>query len=90
MSPERWQQIEEVFQNALDLSLFERESYVVAQRAGDAELQDEVNKLLIQFDEASGMSETPVCDNTQVGVFSSQNRRIVGKSQSRRRKSPGP
>jgi serine/threonine protein kinase len=46
MTPERWRQIEEVFQNAVDLPDAERFAYVEQACAGDAELRAEVVSLL--------------------------------------------
>jgi serine/threonine protein kinase/tetratricopeptide (TPR) repeat protein len=69
MSPERWQQIEEIFQIALDLSPREQREYVSSACAGDEELKDEVGKLLSQFEEASSFIEQPLYDQSQAGVL---------------------
>ena len=53
MTPERWKQVEDVFQTALDLAPDERERYVTQVCADDAELKSEVAALLTQY-EASG------------------------------------
>jgi serine/threonine protein kinase/TolB-like protein/Tfp pilus assembly protein PilF len=59
MSPERWKQIEEVFQAALDLPEGERTGYISATCAGDAELRAQVEALVAQHDEAGDFIETP-------------------------------
>jgi len=69
MSPERWQQIEEIFQIALDLSPRERREYVTSACTGDTGLRDEVGKLLAQFEEASSFIEQPLYDQSQAGVL---------------------
>ncbi len=46
MSPDRWQQIEFVFQSALDLAPDKRELYLKEHCRSDAELCAEVEKLL--------------------------------------------
>ncbi len=46
MSANRWQQIEEIFQSALDLAPAERLRFVAEHSAGDIELKQEVEKLL--------------------------------------------
>src|SRR5499427_9018870 len=46
MSPERWQQVEEIFQTALDLPERKRESYLSEACAGDDTLRDEVVNLI--------------------------------------------
>ena len=53
MTPERWKQVENVFQTALDLAPAERERYITQVCADDQELQGEVAALLTQY-EASG------------------------------------
>ena len=48
MNPERWSQIERVFQGALDQDDASREAYLLEQCKGDAELLQEVRVLLAQ------------------------------------------
>ncbi len=60
MSPERWQQIEAVFQSAVDLSPHERRAFVAAACRSDDDLKVEVNKLLSSFESASDFIEAPV------------------------------
>jgi TolB-like protein/Tol biopolymer transport system component/Tfp pilus assembly protein PilF len=66
MNPQRWQKIEEIFQSALDLAPAERERFVAEQCAGeDAELKDEVEKLLADYDSADSFIEAPVWTRNQ-------------------------
>ncbi|HMJ09189.1 MAG TPA: hypothetical protein VK468_09295, partial [Pyrinomonadaceae bacterium] len=60
MSPERWQQIEAVFQTAVDLDLVNRESYLADSCTHDPELRREVEKLLSSVDSAPDFIESPV------------------------------
>ncbi len=69
MSPERWQQIEEIFQIALDMSPRERREYVTSACTDDEELKDQVDRLLSQFEEASSFIEQPLYDQSQAGVL---------------------
>ena len=46
MTPERWQQVEEIFQAALDLAPAERERYVSQACAADSSLRRDVETLL--------------------------------------------
>lgn len=69
MSPERWQQIEEIFQVALDMTPREREQYILSASGHDLELKIEVSNLLSQFDEASSFIEQPLYDQSQAGVL---------------------
>ena len=47
MTPERWQQIRTIFDQAVALKGSERESFLAAQCAGDPELRHEVESLLV-------------------------------------------
>jgi serine/threonine protein kinase/tetratricopeptide (TPR) repeat protein len=62
MTPERWRQIEEVFQAALDLPEGERASYISAACAEDAELRRQVEALVAQHDESGDFIETPAVE----------------------------
>ncbi len=46
MDAKRWQQIEEIFQTAVDLPALERDNYLASACGSDTGLLDEVNKLL--------------------------------------------
>ncbi|HEX8921217.1 MAG TPA: serine/threonine-protein kinase [Pyrinomonadaceae bacterium] len=59
MTPERWQQVEDVLQAALDRPPQERAAYLDEVCAGDVELKDEANSLLIAHDEAGDFIEQP-------------------------------
>ncbi|HEX8474338.1 MAG TPA: tetratricopeptide repeat protein [Pyrinomonadaceae bacterium] len=59
MTPERWKQIEEVFQAALDLPEGERRSFIAKTCGGDDELCREVEVLISQYAEAGDFIETP-------------------------------
>ena len=59
MTPERWKQIEEVFQTALDLPAAERPEFVARSCAGDEELRRQVEALVAQHDEAGDFIENP-------------------------------
>jgi serine/threonine protein kinase/tetratricopeptide (TPR) repeat protein len=60
MSSNRWQQIEEIFQSALDLAPAERPRFVAESSGGDAELREEVEKLLANYESAESFIESPV------------------------------
>ncbi|MCA1612903.1 MAG: protein kinase, partial [Acidobacteria bacterium] len=59
MTPERWKQIEEVFQTALDLPTAGRADFVARSCAGDDELRRQVEALVAQHDEAGDFIENP-------------------------------
>jgi serine/threonine protein kinase/tetratricopeptide (TPR) repeat protein len=60
MSDNRWQQIEEIFQSALDLAPAERPRFVADSAGGDASLREEVEKLLANYESAESFIESPV------------------------------
>jgi serine/threonine protein kinase/tetratricopeptide (TPR) repeat protein len=66
MSPERWQQIEAVFQQAADLTQPERQNFLAEACAGDAELYLEVEKLVASFESADSFIESPVWTDSSV------------------------
>ena len=71
MTPERWRQVEEIFQAALDLTAEDRNRYVSEVCAGDTELRRDVESLLSQYDSAGELLEEPVYGNTELSVLES-------------------
>jgi eukaryotic-like serine/threonine-protein kinase len=66
MTPERWQQIREVFDRAVSLEAGERPSYLDAACGVDSELRREVESLLCSDREAgTGFLNTPAVDLTR-------------------------
>jgi serine/threonine protein kinase len=59
MTPERWQQVEAVFQEALDHKPPGRASFLDHACAGDDELKEEANSLIAAYDEAGAFIEEP-------------------------------
>src|SRR6478672_2152670 len=70
MTPERWKQIEEIFHEALDLGTDERPHFLKTKTADDPDLLSEVEKLLMQFDQASSFIEHPAYESAKNGVLS--------------------
>ncbi len=61
MTPELWQRVKTVLDDALQLETEEREGYVAAASAGDAALQHEVLSLLAAATEVADFIEEPAC-----------------------------
>ena len=59
MTPERWQQIEEVLQGALDRAPGERAAFLREVCAGDDELQTEAGSLVSAYESAKDFIEEP-------------------------------
>lgn len=70
MTPERWQQIEAIFHEALALDEASRAQLLERSCGCDAGLREEVEKLLAQFAEASSFIEQPVYENVKGPVLS--------------------
>src|SRR5687767_13904316 len=60
MTPERWREIEDVFQAAVDMPPAERAHFVDERCGSDAELKVEVEKLLASDDSADDFIESPI------------------------------
>ena len=59
MTPDRWQQVEAVFQEAMDRTPPERTSFLDDACAGDEELREEATSLIAAYDEAGAFIEQP-------------------------------
>jgi protein kinase-like protein/transglycosylase-like protein with SLT domain len=59
MTPERWQEVEDVLQRALDRPPHERASFIEEACAGDAELRDEASSLIDAYEQADDFIEQP-------------------------------
>lgn len=66
MNPERWKKIEEIFQDALDLSGGEREKFIAEKTGDDAELRTEVEKLVARFETEEEFLESPVWTDSRI------------------------
>jgi TolB-like protein/Tfp pilus assembly protein PilF/tRNA A-37 threonylcarbamoyl transferase component Bud32 len=71
MTPERWRQVEEIFQTALDLPTDERARYVSDMCADDSALRLDVESLLKQHESAGELLEQPLYGNTEMGMIES-------------------
>ena len=71
MTPERWRQVEEIFQAALDLLPEDRIRYVSEACADDTQLKRDVESLLSQYDSAGQLLDEPVYGNTEMSVLES-------------------
>ncbi len=70
MRPERWQKIEEIFNEALELSDAERDDFIRESTGDDENLAADIRKLIDQFDAASSFIEEPAYENARTGFLS--------------------
>ena len=71
MTPERWRQVEEIFQSALDLQPEARADFLAEACAADLSLKDHVEALLSQHDSAGGLLEQPLYGTTELNALES-------------------
>src|SRR4030095_501598 len=71
MTPERWQQVETIFQAALDLVPEERGRYLSEVCAQDVSLKSEVEALLSQHESAGDLLEQPLYGETELSALGS-------------------
>jgi serine/threonine protein kinase/tetratricopeptide (TPR) repeat protein len=71
MTPERWQQVEAIFQAALDLVPEERGRYLSEVCADDLSLKSDVEDLLSQHENAGNLLEEPPYGETELGALGS-------------------
>ena len=68
MTPERWQQVEQIYHSALERGESQRASFLKEACAGDEELRREVESLLAQQAEAENFIEAPALEVAAKGV----------------------
>src|SRR5689334_19528165 len=71
MTPERWRQVEEIFQAAVELLPEERARYVAQVCANDTTLKRDVESLLSQHDSAGELLDQPFYGDTEFNVLES-------------------
>ena len=69
MTPERWRQVEEIFQAAVELLPEERARYVAQVCANDTTLKRDVESLLSQHDSAGELLDQPFYGDTEFNVL---------------------
>ena len=66
MDANRWKKIEDIFQDALDLSGEARKKFILEKTGGDDELRAEVEKLVARFETEDEFLESPVWTDSLV------------------------
>ena len=77
MTPERWQQLKQIFQSALERKPAERSAFLNQACAGDAALRSEVESLITSHDQAGNSIEAMAGEAATEML--SDDRAIVGK-----------
>jgi serine/threonine protein kinase len=79
MEPERWRQIEDLFQNALDCEPGRRTAFLDSACAGDASLRREIESLLSSYEKGS-FTETPAFAEGIKLLEENEDRSLAGQS----------
>ena len=79
MTPERWQKVDEILQDALDRAPAERAAFLSDACLGDEELQRETSSLIEAYDEAGDFIEEPAIARDAMVLISDNAQRIGGK-----------
>src|SRR5687768_7131289 len=79
MTPERWFEVKEIFNAALDLPAARRLSFIEERCAGDRLLHEEVAALLESADEAEGFIEAPALTRVSHLVTEEKSAFYIGK-----------
>ncbi|MEK7830822.1 MAG: serine/threonine-protein kinase, partial [Acidobacteriota bacterium] len=80
MTPERWQQIEELYHAALELDPAARADFLAQACGGDAELRRETVSLLASHDQAASFIESSPDDFVAGMMAEDQSRTMIGRT----------
>ena len=82
MTPQKWQQIKDVFQSAIELEKNQRNSFLDEACRGNLELRNEVERLIGLHDKAGDFIETPAADSTlslPIDFLERQTASVIGR-----------
>src|SRR5438445_7424762 len=80
MSPERFQQIEDLYHSALERDSAERMAFINDSCNGDEELRHEVESLLCSHEQAGDFIEAPVHEVAARLIANNQKRSMIGRA----------
>jgi eukaryotic-like serine/threonine-protein kinase len=79
MTPERWKQIDQLLDSALQQVAGQRAAFLEKACAGDEELRREVESLLAHKEQAEDFIEVPALEGSAKGLAAGQSRSLVGR-----------
>ncbi|MBA3255946.1 MAG: serine/threonine protein kinase, partial [Pyrinomonadaceae bacterium] len=80
MKPERWQQVKELFESALECAPDERAAFLDQACDGDESLCREVESLLASFDEGESFMERPAVALAAESLAGSRSESLIGQA----------
>src|SRR5215470_15758570 len=88
MDPERWKQVDDLLQSALQLPSGERSAFLRSACVGDEELEREVKSLLVSQQEIDGFLDRPAIEvaakalaeseGTEPGAYGAESGQLIG------------
>ena len=78
MTPERWQQVKQIFQSAIERPTSERDGFISQACADDPDLRSHVQSLISSFDEADGSFQTVAVNLAAQMIFDDEARSLLG------------
>jgi TolB-like protein/predicted Ser/Thr protein kinase len=79
MTPERWQQVEKLYQAALEREPSQRAAFLQEACAGDEVIRQEVESLLAYEPQTEGFIQAPALQEAAQGLSADQARSLVGR-----------
>jgi serine/threonine protein kinase/Flp pilus assembly protein TadD len=78
MTPERWQQINDLYHSSLEREPFERAAYIAQACAGDEDLRQEIESLVSSHEQGDGFIEQPVAGVVARLLIAEQTNSLTG------------
>ena len=78
ISPERWQQVKQIFQSAIERPPSEREGFISQACGDDPDLRNQVQTLISSYDEADGSFQTVAANLAAQMVFDDEAKSLPG------------
>jgi eukaryotic-like serine/threonine-protein kinase len=79
MTPERWQQVKQILQSALERNATERSAFLAQACADDPVLRSEVESLLRSSEDAESFMETPAVQSAAKSLAGDQTKLLIGQ-----------
>src|SRR5215831_19785353 len=79
MTPERWHQVKQIFQSAIECTPDESAAFLARACAGDSELRSEVESLISSHDQAGDSIEAMAADAATAMIGDCEASAVIGK-----------
>src|SRR5207247_932592 len=79
MTPERWQQVKQIFQSAIERPPSERDGFISQACADDPDLRSQVRSLISSYDEADDSFQTVAVNVAAQMIFDDEAKSLLGR-----------